>query len=105
MGSGDDDWLSGFAPAFHRDFAITANSAGHHAGGVERRGDVALVVESDYAAFAVLVNEFLHHHIACGLLERNVQVADALANVSSHDIAHGNAPVPVAETPQLSLLA
>jgi hypothetical protein len=52
----DDDWLGGFAPAFHFDYAVGACCARHHSGGVEWRGDVALMVERDHAAVAVLLD-------------------------------------------------
>ena len=53
---GDDYWFGGFAPAFHFDFAVGAYCAGYHAGGVEWGGDVALMVEGDYAAFTFLID-------------------------------------------------
>src|SRR5215469_290459 len=88
LGCRNDDGLGGFAPAVHHDFAVRAYRTGHHAGGIERRGHVALAVESDYPAVAVLVDELFHYHIVRGFLERNVQVANSLADVSGDDVAH-----------------
>ena len=56
LGGWDEDGFGGFAPAFHFDFAVGAYCAGYHAGGVEWGGDVALMVEGDYAAFTFLID-------------------------------------------------
>src|SRR5579864_5041131 len=84
----DEDWFCGFAPAFHFDFAVGAGGARNHAGGVEWGGNVALMVEGDYAAFAILFDQLLHDYVVGCLLERDVEVADAFADIGCDDIAH-----------------
>src|SRR3984957_8239473 len=88
LGGWDEDGFGGFAPAFHFDFAVGADGAGYHAGGVEWGGDVALMVEGDYAAFTLLIDQLFHDSVVGGLLERDVEVADAFADIGGDDIAH-----------------
>src|SRR5215472_7752638 len=85
---GDDDWRGSFAPAFHFDFAVVANCACHHAAGVEWSGDIALMIERNDPAFAVLIDELFHHYIVGSLLERDVKIAHALADIGGDDVTH-----------------
>ena len=68
--------------------AVGADYAVHHAVGVERGGDVALAVEGDDAAFAFLRDEFFDDDVVGGLLERDVEIADAGADVRGDGVAH-----------------
>jgi hypothetical protein len=67
--------------------AVGADYAVHHAVGVERSGDMALAVESDDAAFAFLRNQLFHDHVVGGLFERDVEIADAGADVCGDGVA------------------
>src|SRR5207248_8283042 len=59
-----------------------------HAFSIEWHGNVGLGIESNHSAIAMLLDELLHDHIIGRLLERDVQVPDALADVRCHDVAH-----------------
>src|SRR6478672_2943791 len=71
----------------HRDRPVRPDPAAVHPLGVERRREVALAIEDDDAAVAVLVGEHAVDHLVRGLRHRLVLVLVARADVARDGVA------------------